>query len=339
MPEDREEANAERAAALPLVTESARVAELTALDHNRTDELREEAVRVLDDLGRSDLVTARDPPSVDWPGVREYAAEDAPADGRLDALARRWERPYPSLLSVELALEDRASFSFVPGQYVALTFHDTPRPYSLASSPNDDRLRVCVRRVPGGHLTPELFETMAPGDEVTVRGPSGDFVLDEPSTRDVAFLATGTGVAPFRSMIDYLFEAGLDSRDGEPRDVWLFLGAAWRDDLAYREHFADLAAARDNFHFVPTLSRERYLTDWDGETAYVQDVFAKHLDDEAAPPDFDAGGSPATDVDARIDPGNVDVYACGISAMVDTLVDTARAAGVPAERVHGEGYG
>jgi len=60
------------------------------------------------------------------------------------------------------------------------------------------------------------------------------------------FLATGTGVAPFKSMIDYVFGTGRDEYGGVERDVWPFLGAAWRDDLPYREAFRGLVRTHEN---------------------------------------------------------------------------------------------
>lgn len=262
---------------------------------------------------------------------------------KLSHLASRYRRPYPSLLSLKLH-EVEEPIDFVPGQYVTLQFHQTPRAYSLASSPNRTYLECCIRRVPGGRLTPDLFEDLEEGDEVSVRGPNGDFVLADPSPRDMVFLATGTGVAPLKSMIEYTFETGHDSYEGEDRDVWLFLGASWKDDLAYYDRFRELEDEHDNFHFVPALSRERYLTRWHGETAYVQNTLMKYLVDDL---DADISGDvgdfvgkePDTDVEARIDPSNAEVYACGVTAMVTTLVDVVTQAGIPEDLVRAEGYG
>lgn len=162
----------------------------------------------------------------------------------------------------------------------------------------------------------------------------------------MVFLATGTGVAPLKSMLDYTFEEGRDEHRGEPRDVWLFLGAAWTDDLPYHDDFVDLAETHDNFHYVPCLSREPWLTDWDGETEYIQDAVLKYVDERA----FDDAAfgrhmaelladRPVEGVDARIDPHDVEVYACGITAMVYSLETALRRLGVPERHVHCEGYG
>ena len=180
-----------------------------------------------------------------------------------------------------------------------------------------------------------------------VRGPYGDeFLLQDPSERDLVFVATGTGVAPFKSMIDYTFEEGLDEFEGEKRDVWLFLGASWADDLPYREAFLEHAEEHENFHPIMTCSREEYLADWDGETEYVQHTLLKYLDPECVvgdslPAELSefVGSDPAEDVAARIDPENAEVYVCGIGAMCDSVREVIEPLGVADEFYEEESYG
>lgn len=235
---------------------------------------------------------------------------------------------------------------FSSGQYVTVRYQDVPRPYSISSSPTEEEIEICVRRVPGGRLTSKLAVDLSTGDEVVLRGPYGDLLLEPPSDRDMVFLATGTGVAPIKSMIEYTFAEDRDIVDGEKRDVWLFLGTGWRDDLPYRDRFREFDADRENFHFVPTLSRESLLTDWDGETAYVQYTFCKYLEDQVNESvvlpdrlstyvDRESKG----DVDARIEPAAIEVYTVGIGAMVKRLVDVVGLVGVDESHVHAESYG
>lgn len=331
----------ERADRLPLVSGSATVTEVDAFDHNRVEEVLSTVSRLASEHGAADAVDD-DQNDVDWGRLTDAVPDRF--GGPLRRLEARHERAYPSLVRIRFAPEEPVDF--VSGQFVGVEYGGTPRAYSLANSPEEDELELCVRRVQGGRLSARLCDELASGDELTLRGPGGDFVLQEPSGRDMVFLATGTGVAPLRSMIDYTFETGRDVHEGTERDVWLFLGASWEDDLAYREHFRDLDANQANFHFVPTLTREDLLTDWDGETSYVQHTLLRYLDDDAVDP-ADLGGrrahhaeaDPATDVAARLDPAVTEVYACGISAMVDALTDVAEAVGVPGAHIESEGYG
>jgi NAD(P)H-flavin reductase len=108
--------------------------------------------------------------------------------------------------------------------------------------------------------------------------------------------------------------------------------------------FSDLADEHATFHFVPTLTHEEYLTRWMGETDYVQQTLLKYLDtndpsslDENLQPYLDE--DPVSDIDAWIDPDSTEIYACGINAMVYSVVDVVSAAGVPEENISCEGYG
>ncbi|MFC4447603.1 FAD-binding oxidoreductase [Halorussus aquaticus] len=329
---------------LPLITESAQVTSVTRMDRDRRSEVTAAVSRLLDEHGltreygpverredceRVSTRLARD----DYPGVAR----------RVATLAERVERPKPMLTSARFRTE--TDVDFLAGQYVGLRYDGTSRAYSLANSPTEDELEICVRRIPGGRLSPQICADLAVGDELTIRGPYGDLVLQDHSPRDMVFLATGTGVAPLKSMIEYVFETGRDEYEGDRRDVWLFLGAAWRDDLPYLDVFRRLQRQRENFHFVPCLSREPVLSEWDGETDYVQHALLKHTD----PTTVTAGlgeelerwlrETPQSGVEARLDPTNSEVYACGINAMVYSLVTAAERLGIPQSRIESEGFG
>nr|WP_193570212.1 FAD-binding oxidoreductase [Halorussus sp. JP-T4] len=332
-----------------MITEGAEVVVAEPMDRDRRAAVAEEVRETLRNLDEDGLLDeAGDAEGIDWGRLREAWDGHDPSNAlteKISTLRRRAQREFPSLMRVRFQ-EDETDIEFAPGQYVTLRYDDTPRPYSVACSPNDDAIEMCVRRVPGGTLTSDLCDDVDVGQDVTLRGPNGDFTLQEPSERDMVFLCTGTGVAPFRSMIDYTFEEGRDEVGGAERDLWLFLGTGWKDDVAYREEFERLDDERDNFHFVPTLSREEYLTDWEGETAYVQQTLLKYVaDDAVADADLPPGmrqvaeRSPNYDVDARIDPDNVEVYACGTNVMVEGLLDAVRSVGVPERWVESEGYG
>ncbi|MFB6080514.1 MAG: FAD-binding oxidoreductase [Haloferacaceae archaeon] len=351
----------ETAERLPLITESATVTEVAAMDRSRNDAVVRAIRRTLDRSDGDDW--RRERPGTDaarrrWIRKRlESSDEDAPLnaylaprdrDGRtsdaLAALQDRFRRPYPSLLRVRIDSDEPVEF--VAGQYVCVRYHGTTRPYSVASSPTRDGLEFCIRRVPGGELTSDIAETLSTGDTVALRGPYGEFVMEPPSRRDLVFLATGTGVAPLKSMIDYCFETDRDRYRGERRDVWLFLGAAWEDDLPYCDHFRALDAGHENFHFVPTLSREEHLTDWEGETAYVQHALVKYVDPAALadvdlPRAFERARdqAPRVPVAERLDPDSMEVYACGINAMVYALVTAVEHLGVPENHTQFEGFG
>jgi ferredoxin-NADP reductase len=329
---------------LPLITETAEVTEVERMDRDRRGEIIEAANQHLRESGLTERYGELDGPE-DWGALADRLGADGHADlaRRLNTLMQRYERPKPMLTRARFRAED--DVDFVAGQYIGLRYGGTSRAYSLANSPTEDELEICVRRVPGGRLSPTLCDDLSVGAEVTVRGPYGELVLNDHSPRDIVFLATGTGVAPLKGMIDYLFETGRDEYEGEKRDVWLFLGAAWQDDLPYREAFRRYQKRHDNFHFVPCLSRELSLSEWDGETDYVQHALLKHADDGRVTTALGdrleewLTREPDSGVDARVDPSNIEVYACGINAMVHSLVKAVERLGVPDRYIESEGFG
>ena len=314
------------------------IAEVVGVDREIIREqlsLREELGPIGEDDDAWDRVTA------------ELSAQgEEGLSGKITALKERIERPYPSLVRIRVRPDE--PFEYVPGQYARLSFEEEePRVYSLASSPTEDELEFCIRRVPGGNLTPDLCDRVEEGDDLFVRGPYGDeFLLQDPSPRDMAFVATGTGVAPFRGMLKYVFDEGYDEYEGEQRDVWLVLGASWKDQLPYREFWRRLDEEHDNFHAVLTVSRENYLTDWTGETAYVQNALAKHVDPETVDSDSLSPSvrsyveaEPDSGVDARIDAGSLELYVCGIGVMATSVRQVAESLGVADRFLEVESYG
>lgn len=103
------------------------------------------------------------------------------------------------------------------------------------------------------------------GEEMTFQGPFGSFIL-RPPMRDRVFIATGTGIAPFRSMLHWLLA---DRERHSGHRVSLLFGARFEHDIYYREEFERLAAQHSNFRFLPTLSRGG--PEWTGLRGYVQE--------------------------------------------------------------------
>jgi CDP-4-dehydro-6-deoxyglucose reductase len=180
---------------------------------------------------------------------------------------------------------------FVPGQFVSVTQRiegrEVTRAYSIASPPDGKRIELCLNRVVDGLVSPHLFD-LRPGDSVRVSEPLGYFVPRDP-LGDSVFVATGTGIAPIRSMLHHVLTAGTG------KHLTLLFGARYPAGLLYRQEFERLALDHPNFLFLPTLSRPD--ADWRGRTGHVQ----AHLDEAL-------GGS-----------RDLDVYICGLKAMVDDV--------------------
>jgi ferredoxin-NADP reductase len=178
---------------------------------------------------------------------------------------------------------------FLPGQFTSFTDviegKEITRAYSLASAPSGtNRFELCLNRVEPGHLSPRLFE-MKPGDRMAMRQPLGTFVLRQPP-RDSVFMATGTGIAPFRSIL----QAHLNASS---RVFTLIFGVRYESHLLYGEEFEEMALRHPHFRFWPTLTRPDAA--WKGRQGRVQ----AHL--------TEAIGAQR----------EVDFYLCGLKEMVD----------------------
>lgn len=211
------------------------------------------------------------------------------------AVLRRVVPLTPSTKHFEWEITEGAPFEFYAGQFVSLDVpHDgekEARPYSIASAPRSDkRFDLCLNRVEGGYVSNFLCD-LDSGAAVNVNGPHGSFVVSQPIEQELVFIATGTGIAPIRGMLEEVF-----SPSAEPaRDVTLIFGVRHPETILYRGEFEALAARHPRFHFLPTLSRPP--VGWQGKTGYVQE----HL--------------------RRIFAGRKDFksYICGLKAMVDEV--------------------
>jgi ferredoxin-NADP reductase len=178
---------------------------------------------------------------------------------------------------LELEVTNSPGFGFVPGQWLSVKAttpegEEITRAYSIASPPSNGRVALCLNRVQDGFMSNHLC-TLAEGSEISFQGPFGNFIL-HPPMRDTIFIATGTGIAPFRSMLHWLLA---DPERHEGREMWLVFGARTEQDLYYREEFDGLAAAHRNFHFLPTLSHG--TPEWRGFRGYVQEHVGEVIGD------------------------------------------------------------
>jgi ferredoxin-NADP reductase len=171
---------------------------------------------------------------------------------------------------LEFEMENVSQFGFVAGQWLSLK-HTRPdgeeitRAYSIASPPDgNQRFALCLNRVQDGFMSNFLCD-MKIGDPIDCQGPFGDFIL-RPPMRDTIFIATGTGVAPFRSMLHWMLA---DPARHQGKQLWLVFGNRTEQDIYYHQEFLRFAQDHANFHYLPTLSRG--APEWKGLRGYVQD--------------------------------------------------------------------
>ena len=169
---------------------------------------------------------------------------------------------------LEFELPGGLRFGFVPGQWLSLKAYrpdgeEITRAYSIASPPDGNRFSLCLNRVRDGFMSNYLCD-LKDGAEIPCRGPFGDFIL-RPPLRDTLFIATGTGIAPFRSMLHWLLA---DPARHQYKRLWLLFGSRTEQDIYYHDEFLRLAADHPNFTYLPTLSRSS--DHWQGLRGYVQ---------------------------------------------------------------------
>jgi len=149
-------------------------------------------------------------------------------------------------------------FHFEPGQFVTLDLpiHEKPskrwRSYSIASWPDGSAVfELVIVLLEGGAGTKYLFEEVGIGSELTLRGPQGSFTLPAQIEKDLFLICTGTGVAPFRSMVHHILNHNLAHRD-----IYLIFGCRRLGDALYQKEMEELEMNLTGFQYLPVFSRE-----------------------------------------------------------------------------------
>jgi len=196
---------------------------------------------------------------------------------------------------IDFELLDPKEIAFKPGQFVSFEVKHpasklpATRPYSIASPPSSRHvITLLLNLVPGGPGSGYLFG-LKEGDETQFKGPAGAFYLKDRGERDLLFVATGTGIAPFLSMVPHLFETGF------PRPITLYWGLRSQRDLYLQDELAAWSREHPQFTAVTTLSRPE--PGWTGPAGRVTGL----LDERIA--------SVAT----------LSVYLCGNSGMLNDV--------------------
>jgi len=170
----------------------------------------------------------------------------------------------PDVVHLTLALPQAAP-RHRPGQYLRLFTGDgSSRSFSMASAPDGRQVDVHIRRIPGGRFTDGELGALRPGACVPVELPLGSFYYRERDYRPMIFVATGTGLAPIKSILESL----LDDADAPP--VALYWGGRTPADLYLDDTLRGWAGRLCEFQYVPVLSRADGA--WAGRRGYVQDA-------------------------------------------------------------------
>ena len=214
-----------------------------------------------------------------------------------------------------IEVPELSSFDFIPGQFVTLDLpiHEKVnkrwRSYSIASWPDGSNvfeLVIVLDKLGAG--TNYIFTEWHVGSALTLRGPQGVFILKEPIDKDLILVCTGTGVAPFRSMVQHIKNTGT-----EHKNIYLVFGCRTKDTLLYFDELTKLQAALPGFHYMPTLSRQK----WEGRSGYVHPVYEEICADRK----------------------DASFFLCGWKGMIDEAKKRITDMGYDKKAIHQEIYG
>ncbi|HEY5405982.1 MAG TPA: FAD-binding oxidoreductase [Ginsengibacter sp.] len=224
-----------------------------------------------------------------------------------------------------IKVNELESFNFKAGQFVTLDLpiHEQKnkrwRSYSIASWPDGSNVfELLIVLLNEGAGTTYLFKHVNVGSELTFRGAQGSFTLPDAIEKDLFFICTGTGIAPFRSMLNYMHIHNIAHKN-----LYLIFGVRTQKDLLYHEEMKVLESKMENFTYMPTLSREG----WDGHKGYVHSLYEEICKKNNEACESLENYKPAS------------FYLCGWKAMIDDARKKIVELGYDRKSVHLELYG
>jgi len=230
----------------------------------------------------------------------------------LPCRVQKMERRGADVMIIYLKLPAKEHLHFLAGQYIDILLKDGKRrSFSLANAPhNDELLELHVRNVAGGAFTEQVFGKMQEKDILRFEGPLGTFFLREDTDKPIVFLASGTGFAPIKGILEHAFHKGIT------RPMTLYWGARNRNDIYMPELPEQWAREHPNFRFVPVLSEPAPEDRWQGRTGLVNNAVLQDLPDLSA----------------------YQVYACGAPAMVEAAHPAFVAQGLPEDEFYSDAF-
>lgn len=226
--------------------------------------------------------------------VEEIEADRAIPPKYMPVRVLAMDRAAPDVMIIKIGLPMNEPTLFRAGQYVEFVLADgLRRSYSIANVPSNDgvrQLELHVRHLPGGVFTDHVFHSMTVRDIHRVEFPLGSFFLREASSQPMVMLASGTGFAPIKSIIEYSLQRGMK------RPIHLYWGGRRREDVYMMERAQAWADQHDHIRFVPVLSEPTEACRWSGREGFVH---------QAVMADFP-------------DLSDFEVYACGAPVVIES---------------------
>jgi CDP-4-dehydro-6-deoxyglucose reductase, E3 len=234
------------------------------------------------------------------------------------------EKKSDDVMLLKLQLPANDAFAFHTGQYVEFLLRDgARRSYSMASAPHigaaqpnstppvGPTIELHIRHMPGGKFTDHVFGAMKEKEILRIEGPYGSFYLREDSAKPIVLLASGTGFAPIKAIIEHMQHKGIT------RSATLYWGGRRPSDLYMHDWVLEQVAKMPNLRYMPVVSNALPEDQWQGRTGFVHQAVLQDTPDLSA----------------------YQVYACGAPIVVDSArADYTGQAGLPADEFYADAF-
>jgi len=245
--------------------------------------------------------------------VREIAASSDYPIKKLPTRVHKLEKLSDDVMLVSLQLPATEKFAYRAGQYIEFLLRDNKRrSYSMANaSHNGEHVTLHIRHMPGGLFTDQVFSTMKERDILRFEGPHGSFFLREDSDKPIILLASGTGFAPIKALMEQLIHLKSE------RQVVLYWGGRRPSDLYMSALCEEWAASLPNFRYVPVISDAQAEDQWQGRTGFVHQAVMADIADMSG----------------------YQVYACGAPVVVESAKrDFSAQCQLPADEFYADSF-
>jgi CDP-4-dehydro-6-deoxyglucose reductase len=235
---------------------------------------------------------------------------------KLPARVTSIDKPAFDVAVVKLQLPANEPLRYHAGQYIDVILRDgVRRSYSMANAPHTQGdkpwIELHIRHLPGGVFSDQVFGTMKAKDILRLEGPFGSFFIREESPKPIVLLASGTGFAPIKAMLEQLHFSG------STRPVSLYWGCRSRADLYSHETVLEVVSGMSTLRYVPVLSEALASDDWSGRSGFVHQAVMADI------PDLSGH----------------QVYACGAPVMVESAQrDFIERCGLPADEFYADAF-
>ena len=244
---------------------------------------------------------------------RQVTDESAFPVRKMPARVTSLEKVSHDVMVVKLQLPANDTLRYHAGQYVEFILRDgARRSYSMANAPhNGPGVELHIRHMPGGKFTDHVFTAMKEKEILRVEGPFGSFFLREDSDKPIVMLASGTGFAPIKALVEHMQLKGI------ARPTRLYWGGRRPSDLYMDAWIRERAAEMPNLEYVPVVSNAMPEDNWTGRTGFVHKAVIADFPDLAGH----------------------QVYACGAPIVVDSArAEYGPQCGLPPEEFFADSF-